>query len=714
MQIFKNFKSSLAQDMSAQQVADMIRNDQELKKSTILYRDLMARGHEKAAKEVKENTPQVAVSFKMEGGKGKENCGECLYHVMIDFDAKNPDERLSDEELERVIYIMRTSNKVRLGYESISGLGYHIVVAFVLPDGITIDMKHDAKRSEEIYTRAYRSIANLYSVYCGHQMDMECKNVNRMMGLSHDPNVVCCPNARYFRLTREQLGIDADGNLIKMKTPRKALDKKGNRISIHLGDNLERAVKMVEESGINFTPGNRHNFVMRIGFILNRMGVDEDEAAEALDDEYLGRMDGRPSGILHSCYKSASDEFGIWIPSRSSKSVNTDIISNFLKKKELKFDVIKQITLEKTKGKKWEEMDDRMENDLYIECCTESGINLSMHQFHAVLNSSAVPEVNPLREYVCSLPEWTPDMPNYIDQVASMVHTSSEEEDALWHQCFIKWFVAMVAGWTTIENVNHQVIVLIGRQGIYKSTWIRSLLPPQLANYVSDMLEVEHLDKDEQLRSVEYGLINLDEIDKLSERELNKLKAQVTTTHVDVRAAFGRNKKKRVRVASYAASGNKKEFLTDQTGNRRWLPFNVTAIDSPYKNKLPYEGMYAQALYLMKNGFNFWFDLDDIKALEGHIEEFMVTQNEEELIPIYFSPAQVDDAGVVFLTLSEIAAKIVAYGNLKKTPDNRRLGAIMTKLGFIKERVGHDNRCGYYVREHTQAEIDRIRHPESF
>jgi hypothetical protein len=92
----------------------------------------------------------------------------------------------------------------------------------------------------------------------------------------------------------------------------------------------------------------------------------------------------------------------------------------------------------------------------------------------------------------------------------------------------------------------------------------------------------------------------------------------------------------------------------------------------------------------------------------------MVTQNEEELIPIYFSPAQVDDAGVVFLTLSEIAAKIVAYGNLKKTPDNRSLGAIMTKLGFIKERVGHDNRCGYYVREHTQAEIDRIRHPESF
>jgi predicted P-loop ATPase len=395
-------------------------------------------------------------------------------------------------------------------------------------------------------------------------------------------------------------------------------------------------------------------------------------------------------------------------------ALKTETIAAFLAKKNLQYDLLTQKTRQLMGDGQWHELKERDENDLYIECCAESEMNITDRLFQKVLNSSTVPEVNPLKDYVQSRAPWNPGMPDYIGQAARMVHMATDAEQQLWQRCFLKWFVAMVAGWVDSNIVNHQVIVLIGRQGIYKSTWIRSLLPPQLANYVSDMLEVEHLDKDEQLRSVEYGLINLDEIDKLSERELNKLKAQVTTTHVDVRAAFGRNKKKRVRVASYAASGNKKEFLTDQTGNRRWLPFNVTAIDSPYKNKLPYEGMYAQALYLMKNGFNFWFDLDDIKALEGHIEEFMVTQNEEELIPIYFSPAQADDAGVVFLTLSEIAAKIVAYGNLKKTPDNRRLGAIMTKLGFIKERVGHDNRCGYYVREHTQAEIDRIRHPESF
>ena len=42
------------------------------------------------------------------------------------------------------------------------------------------------------------------------------------------------------------------------------------------------------------------------------------------------------------------------------------------------------------------------------------------------------------------------------------------------------------------------------------------------------------------------------------------------------------------------------------------------------------------------------------------------------------------------------------------------LGAIMTKLGFEKERKGHKKQTGYYVWEHTQAEIEQMHHPEIF
>jgi predicted P-loop ATPase len=295
-----------------------------------------------------------------------------------------------------------------------------------------------------------------------------------------------------------------------------------------------------------------------------------------------------------------------------------------------------------------------------------------------------------------------------------MVHMVSDQEDMLWRACFPKWFVAMVAGWVDNNTVNHQVIVLIGRQGIFKSTWINRLLPPELQGYTTDHIDIDRLDKDEELRAAEYGLINIDELDKLNDRQLNKLKSMITTQHVDVRAPFGRHKEKRVRVASYAASGNKEEFLTDQTGNRRWLPFHVEAIDSPFSHALPYDGMFAQACYLLQNDFNYWFELDDIRSLETHVESFMVPTSEEELIPIYFSPARMEDAGSKFLTLAEISAKISSLGNLKKNPDPRRLGAIMTKFGFVKSRSGHNSTRGYYVREHTQSEIEQAHNPDVF
>ena len=187
-----------------------------------------------------------------------------------------------------------------------------------------------------------------------------------------------------------------------------------------------------------------------------------------------------------------------------------------------------------------------------------------------------------------------------------------------------------------------------------------------------------------------------------------------STSNVDVRAPFGRHKEKRVRVATYAASGNKQEFLTDQTGNRRWLTFHVASIDSPFQHTLPYDGMFAQALHLLRDGYNYWFDLDDIQVLEQHVDEFMIPTNEEQLIPIYFSPARMTDAGAKFLTLAEISAKITMYGNLKKNSEPRRLGAIMTKLGFVRERKGHDCRRGYYVREHLQTEIEQMRSPDIF
>lgn len=715
IKLFEGFYSKKFTMTTFEKLTEKCKTDEDVKNTTLAHRDLLNRGLDDTAKKVKEGLPQAAVAFRMEGGKGKENCREFRSLIPLDFDAKKPEERLPAEELEQVKNFFRTSYHVLFYSESVSGLGCHAVVPIILPEGVVIDLENDRDRSEKIYKNAYHAVANLFSVRIGHKMDM-CDNVNRLLAISHDPLAVYRPDARPIRLTREELGIGADGSvtLLSQVKSKKLTGRSGHAVAVPLGDNMERAGKILSEAGFNFEDGH-HDYIVRLSFILCRMGVSEDEAAQAVDEAYAARMHHSPSRVLHSCYKTAADEFGAWLHKKPKSALQTEIVAGFLSKRadSLKYDLLTQKTLMKREDGQWTELTAREENDLYVECCNEADMNITLQNFQIVLNSSVVKEVNPLTEYVEKCRPWTPDQPDYIDLAASQVHMTTDSEDKIWHSCFRKWFIAMVAAWIIIQVVNHQVIVLIGRQGIYKSTWLRRLLPPSLIAYVADKLDITRLDKDEELKAAEFGLIPIEEIDAMTDTQLNKVKAMATTDNVNVRAPYGRHKERRFRIASYAASGNKDKFLTDLTGNRRWLPFHVESIDSPFEHELPYEGMYGQAVYLINDGFNYWFDQNEIDTLKEHVEQFMVPASEEDLLLTYFSPVNEGDDGAVFLAVAEINAKLASYGSLRKQIDPRRLGALLKKNHFKPGRRGRNGMRGYYVHEHTQSELYELRNPRN-
>ena len=389
-------------------------------------------------------------------------------------------------------------------------------------------------------------------------------------------------------------------------------------------------------------------------------------------------------------------------------------IVEFLKQQPLRYDTLSrkiQIAVQAAveegggEGPQWQELTERRMNDLYVACCKAVGLNLSFQDFKHVLNSGVVPEVNPLREYIFGLPEWD-GVTDHIAVAAQMAHVS---EATLWERCFKKWFCAMVASWMRDDVVNHQVLVLIGEQGIYKTTWLDALLPPELAQYRCRQSGARAIDKDEQLRATEFGLINMDEIDRMSEQELNALKSLITASDINVRAAYAQSKERRLRVASYVASGNKDRFLTDTTGNRRWLPFRVESIESPFDHPMPYAGMYAQAWALVRQGFNYWFSLADIHSVASHVEDFMVETNEEQLLPVYFSPCQPGTAGAQFLTVAEISAKLTLYGTIRRPMDIRQLGALLRKMGYMSKREPITRRRGFIVLENSADSINSQR-----
>ena len=422
---------------------------------------------------------------------------------------------------------------------------------------------------------------------------------------------------------------------------------------------------------------------------------------------------------------------------------------------------------------RWRNLTDKDINTMVCNCVAESQININVSEMWTALKSDMVPSVHPIRAWLDGLPPYTPDQPDWIDWLAQQVQVRSgapdrpsgcrsaqvpvdgrsaapvdnamlfstasttsdlqqcdpqcsasetiyseqrerSEANAYWRQCFKKWFVAMVASWMKDEVVNHTVLVFVGRQGIFKTTWMDHLIPPALREYSSKLPLSGQISKDDRLRLCENAMLNIDELDAICGREMNIVKSLLTSTDVNERAAYGRLKERRVRLASFCASTNNREFLTDITGNRRWLPFEVESIQNPFHITLPYELIYAQAKALVESGrFIYWFDLEDIEQLEKHNEEFRSQDSEEQLLPILFDvPAEGKGE---FMTTAEISDKLVTYGGIKKPMSIRQLGMLLAKRGFQKKQVylSGSNVRGWIVYKRQTDEIELLKKIDS-
>ncbi len=362
----------------------------------------------------------------------------------------------------------------------------------------------------------------------------------------------------------------------------------------------------------------------------------------------------------------------------------------------------------------WRDLTDRDLNDMVCLCAAETGASVTDKEIYTVLNSHALPMVHPLREYVRSQSPYDPKRESdFIGYMADMVHLVQPDKQSWWRECFTRWFLGMVASWLQDDTVNQQVLVLIGRQGIYKTTWLDRLLPPELQHFRSKFNG--DFSKDDRLRLAEFGLINLDEIDAMTPRELNKMKSLITASDINERNVYNRLKERRLRLASFCASGNKREFLSDITGNRRWLAFEVENIENPFTMlyAFPYGRLYAQARYMLEEmHYPFWFEQGDIARIEEQNGDFRACDSEEELLPILFDVPADGATGeqVKFLTTAQISQILVNFGAIKRPMALNRLGMLLTRMGFRRVMRGKTRLRGWIVYQRLSDEIQADAH----
>ena len=380
-------------------------------------------------------------------------------------------------------------------------------------------------------------------------------------------------------------------------------------------------------------------------------------------------------------------------PAKISTKEKVFLIEDYLNKKyHFRYNPISDRTEFKTvKAKEYQPLTERDINSLFRDL-NHNSVSCQMSMLKSILHSDFIPTRDPFVEYFESLPKYKKTDPDYI---AELMKTITADNDKFWKMAFPKWLVNTVACSINPKFINQNVLVFVGNQGIGKSTWLNKLVPDELEGYLYSGL-VNPNNKDTLVNLSENLIINLDELENLNKTELGSLKALITQSAIKLRKAYGIFNESFVRRASFVGSVNEVEFLTDPTGNRRYLVVNCKDIE--YLHNINMDLVYSQAYYhykqeIAKQGsFKFYFDKTDVAMIEENNNMFNRASMEEELILKYFRTPTADDneGDIQFLQPVEIMAYITNKEKIRA--DNsllRKLGQALQKHGFQKLSTGN-------------------------
>ena len=148
--------------------------------------------------------------------------------------------------------------------------------------------------------------------------------------------------------------------------------------------------------------------------------------------------------------------------------------------------------------------------------------------------------------------------------------------------------------------------VLVGEQGVGKSTFFK-ILAGNDAWYNDNFNTVEGDKAAEKLRGM--WIVELAELLATKKaKEVESIKAFITSTVDSYRPPYGRRTEQRPRVCVFAGTTNNMHFMTDRTGNRRYLPLIVrkkdvkkSLFDKPGEVQEEFKQAWAEAMEIFRN-----------------------------------------------------------------------------------------------------------------
>ena len=344
-------------------------------------------------------------------------------------------------------------------------------------------------------------------------------------------------------------------------------------------------------------------------------------------------------------------------------------------------------------------------NTLRREIDNDIGIVTSSDNLYSIIESSFSPRINPIQEYFKRLS--ATDIGNSNRDCGNDVSFSLKAIPALascvvvrnsdkWLPYLTKWLVAVVANaMDDRECRNHTCLVLTGEQGKFKTTFLDLLCPPALHGY-SYTGKIYPQEKDTLTYIGQNFIVNIDDqLKALNKRDENELKNLITCPMVKYRMPYDKYVEEHPHLASFVASVNGNDFLTDPTGSRRFLPFEVLSIDINRAKAISMDTVYTEAKALLKSGFRYWFDDDEIAELYKASEDFQVQTAEMELLLRCFEKPTEDNPNCTYMTTTEIITYLGYYTH--HSLSLKHMGEALKRSGFEKVSKRREGGSPIYV-----------------
>ena len=290
--------------------------------------------------------------------------------------------------------------------------------------------------------------------------------------------------------------------------------------------------------------------------------------------------------------------------------INIFLNSNY----ELRKNVMRGVAEYRTRtgiGFSFQDLTEEARNSITIRAL-EQGIRCWDKDIRRYMNSDDIERYDPVNDYLDHLPLW--DGKDRVTPLAKRVPTEWKE----WTHLFHIWMRSMVAMWLGKGQLTGNALVplLIGRQGCGKSSFCRILLPRELQDYYNDRINFKN-ENDLNLGLSSFGLINLDEFDRVTQRQQIVLKYLVSTADLKYRPPYGKAYTSNRRYASFIGTTNEQTPLTDPSGSRRFLCVLIDG-DIDFETPVQHDQLFAQLMHEIQNGERYWLTKEEERNLMEH------------------------------------------------------------------------------------------------